>query len=479
LNKSGKIVREKHRFTSNVIPPLCISLDLACLVLSAPIALLAHDLLIGGRIDAEVHVAAAVIAGVAFFLIRQSRGAYAQPLSHLRSTDRGVALDYIVAALLSSAIIWQFGLVDLFSRGLMLLYVASCAATLFLSRFLLRAGLQALSSSGRIGQRVAIYGADPEVVEQAFRALDLQALPQLRLVGVADDRLGSRPAIGSLPFIGGFPELVELARAGGVDQVLIALPDINRARLDEILDELSAASLDISLIPREALILAPAYKVSFLGDIPLLTFWQRPFRDINTIIKRIEDLAVATSALILLAPLLFITALLIKLTSKGPILFVQPRYGFNNREFFVLKFRSMYTERQDLLGENRTRKQDDRVTPVGRIIRKLSIDELPQLWNVLRGDMSIVGPRPHAVHMKVGDLFYFDAVKGYAARHRVKPGITGLAQVRGLRGEIDTIERAKRRVELDTYYIDNWSLGLDLQIIFETAFKIVSDKNAY
>jgi exopolysaccharide biosynthesis polyprenyl glycosylphosphotransferase len=261
--------------------------------------------------------------------------------------------------------------------------------------------------------------------------------------------------------------------------VLIALPDINRLRLEQILEELSAVSLDISMIPREALALAPAYKVSFLGELPLLTFWQRPFRDINTIVKRSEDLIVASAALLLLSPLLLLTALLIKLTSPGPVLFVQPRFGFNNNEIFVLKFRSMYAEQQDLLGEQRTLKNDRRITPVGSIIRKLSIDELPQLWNVIRGDMSIVGPRPHAIHMKVGDRFYFDAVRGYSARHRVKPGITGLAQVRGLRGEIDTIERAKRRVELDKYYIDNWSLGFDLQIMFETAFKIMSDKNAY
>jgi Undecaprenyl-phosphate glucose phosphotransferase len=457
-----------------------MGVDLACLAISAPLALAAHDFLLGGRIDAEVHIAAGVIAAVAFFLIRQSRGAYSQPLSQLRTTDKGVALDYIVAALLSSAIIWQFGLVDLFSRGLMLMYVASCAFTLFVSRFALTAAFHALSSSGRIGQRVAIYGADPETVEQAYRILNLQALPQLQLVGVADDRGGARASgMPSLPFIGGFSELVELARTGNVDQVLIALPDINRKRLEEILEELSSVSLDISMIPREALALAPSYKVSFLGEIPLLTFWQRPFRDVNTIVKRTEDLVIASAALLLLSPLLMLTALLIKLSSKGPILFVQPRFGFNNREIFVLKFRSMYAERQDLFGEQRTLKNDARITPVGRIIRKLSIDELPQLWNVMRGDMSIVGPRPHAIHMKVGDRFYFDAVRGYSARHRVKPGITGLAQVRGLRGEIDTIERAKKRVELDKYYIDNWSLGLDLQIIFETAFKIVADKNAY
>jgi Undecaprenyl-phosphate glucose phosphotransferase len=479
LNKSGPIIKEMHRFTSNVIPPLCVSLDLACLILSVPISLLAHSLIVGGPIDAEVHLAAAVIAAVAFFLIRQSHAAYAQPLSQMRNADKAVALDFVVAALLSIAIVWQFGLVDLFSRGLMLAYVVSCASTLFVSRFLLRAALYALSASGRIGQRVAIYGANPEIVAQAYRLLGLQGLPQLQLIGVVDDRGERNPRLPHLPFIGGFAELVELARAGGVDQVLIALPEINRSRLDEILEELSAVSLDISMIPREALALAPAYKVSFLGEIPLLTFWQRPFRDINRIVKRAEDIVVAASAAILLMPLLLLTAIAIKLSSDGPVLFVQPRFGFNNKEIFVLKFRSMYVGRQDVTGEQRTRKGDDRITPVGKLIRKLSIDELPQLWNVLRGEMSVVGPRPHAVHMKVGDLYYFDAVKGYASRHRVKPGITGLAQVRGLRGEIDTIERAKQRVELDKYYIDNWSLGLDLQIIVETAFKIVADKDAY
>jgi lipopolysaccharide/colanic/teichoic acid biosynthesis glycosyltransferase len=130
-------------------------------------------------------------------------------------------------------------------------------------------------------------------------------------------------------------------------------------------------------------------------------------------------------------------------------------------------------------GASRTVRGDDRVTPVGRIIRRLSIDELPQLFNVLTGEMSIVGPRPHATEMKVGDKHYFDAVRGYAARHRVKPGITGLAQVRGLRGEIATIERAKRRVEYDIYYIENWSFLLDLRIMLETVWRLIWDRNAY
>jgi lipopolysaccharide/colanic/teichoic acid biosynthesis glycosyltransferase len=178
-------------------------------------------------------------------------------------------------------------------------------------------------------------------------------------------------------------------------------------------------------------------------------------------------------------PLLVVTAIAIRLTSPGPILFVQPRFGFNNREIMVYKFRSMYIDQGDVTGSIRTRKGDSRITPVGKLIRRLSIDELPQLLNVLKGEMSIVGPRPHAIHMKVGDHYYFDAVKGYAARHRVKPGITGLAQVRGLRGEINSIERAVKRVEFDKYYIENWSLSLDLLIILETAVSVGFDENAY
>jgi len=169
----------------------------------------------------------------------------------------------------------------------------------------------------------------------------------------------------------------------------------------------------------------------------------------------------------------------IKLESKGPVLFRQRRLGFNNLEIDVLKFRSMYVDRQDESGGERTRKCDPRVTRVGRIIRRTSIDELPQLWNVLRGEMSLVGPRPHALAMRVGDEYYHEAVRGYPARHRVKPGITGLAQVRGLRGEIDTIERAKKRVEYDVYYIEHWSPLLDLRIIMETMVRLVWDRNAY
>jgi polysaccharide biosynthesis protein PslA len=216
-----------------------------------------------------------------------------------------------------------------------------------------------------------------------------------------------------------------------------------------------------------------------LGAVPVLTLWQRPFRDMNQVVKRAEDLLLSAAALTLLSPVLLVTWLLIRLTSPGPVLFVQPRVGFNNETINVFKFRTMYTHMSDLGAKQTTTRDDPRVTPVGRFLRRFSIDELPQLLNVLQGSMSLVGPRPHGTEMMVGDRFYHEAVRGYAGRHRVKPGITGYAQVKGLRGEVRTIERAKRRVELDKHYVDHWSFWLDIWILMATVRAVLFDRDAY
>jgi exopolysaccharide biosynthesis polyprenyl glycosylphosphotransferase len=261
--------------------------------------------------------------------------------------------------------------------------------------------------------------------------------------------------------------------------VLFCVPNLPKERLHDIVEQLSAVSVDVALIPAEAIHLAPDYSVQLLGQLPVLTLWQRPFRDVSGMVKRPEDLVIAGLALVLLSPLVLLTALLVRISSPGPIFFVQPRVGFNNELIKVLKFRTMYADRSDLRAEQTTTADDPRVTPIGRTLRKFSLDELPQLFNVLRGDMSLVGPRPHATHMRVGDRYYQDAVRGYAGRHRVKPGITGLAQVKGVRGEIRTIDRAKLRVELDCHYIENWSLTLDLWILAATFRAVIWDHDAY
>jgi len=352
---------------------------------------------------------------------------------------------------------------------------------LFVSRFIVRKLVFYLVQAGYIGQRIVIYGADEANSDRVLRLLELERLPYVSVVGVADDRTKriERKAAWNVPFLGGLDALVDRIGRGDVDMVIIALPMIGQARLDQITDALQRVSVDICLMPREALDLQQQYSMRFIGSLPLFALWQRPMRDFNRILKAIEDRIIAILGLVILSPLLLLTALIIKLTSRGPVLFRQERFGFNNVRISVLKFRSMHVDRQDPSGAERTTRGDPRVTLFGRIIRRLSIDELPQLYNVLTGEMSIVGPRPHATMMMVGDKYYFDAVRGYAARHRVKPGITGLAQVRGLRGEISTIERAKRRVEYDMYYIENWSLLLDLRIILETIWRLIWDRNAY
>lgn len=470
--------RAPVRFTSNIVGPILFVRDVLCFVISIPLAVAAYGLLFDALLVPSVHLFAVTTMAACYILIRSSKQAYRRSLVNFLDDDGDSLFDAVVSSLVASALVFQFGMVDTYSRGASVLYLLALVLTLSMTRPLLRLLLAALARKGLIGQRIAFYGTDPASLESTLQLLKSVQMPHLRLVGVADDRPG--PEMSSdLPFLGGFDELATMARRGEIDQVLISVPHLPVRRIHEIVEQLSQVSVDVSVIPRQAIELAPDYRVNLLGMVPVLTLWQRPFRDMNQVVKRGEDLILGGLALVLVSPILAIVGLLVRLTSPGPILFVQPRVGFNNEVIHVLKFRTMYADRTDLHAEQTTTKNDPRITPVGRVLRKLSIDELPQLLNVVRGDMSLVGPRPHATHMKVGDRFYQDAVRGYAARHRVKPGITGLAQVKGLRGEIRTVERAKRRVELDKEYIDRWSIWLDLWILLATVRAVFFDSDAY
>jgi Undecaprenyl-phosphate glucose phosphotransferase len=466
------------RFTSNIVGPILFIADLACLLASIPAALIAYSILIGEGVVYSVHVFALAVMAASFLLIRSSKRAYRRTLVDLMHEDGDVFVDAVVSSLLASAVVWQFGMIDNYSRGVSLLYLVSFLISLALSRPIIRAWLNRMAQRGAIEQRIAFYGADPQSIEIIHRLLSSLDLPHLRFVGVADDR-PKVDHVEGLKLIGGYADLADMARRGEVDQVLISVPNLPPKRLHEIVDGLSEVSVDVSLVPAEAIELAPDYRVQLLGSLPVLNLWQRPFRDINQFVKRGEDLLLGSIAMIALSPIMAISALLIRLSSPGPVLFVQPRMGFNNEVIHVLKFRTMFTDKGDLSGAGATTRNDPRVTPVGRVLRKLSIDELPQLLNVIKGDMSMVGPRPHPLQMKVGERYYQEAVRGYAGRHRVRPGLTGLAQVNGLRGEIRTIERAKRRVELDKEYIDRWSLWLDIRILFATVRAVFLDSDAY
>jgi Undecaprenyl-phosphate glucose phosphotransferase len=466
------------RFTSNIVGPIFLLVDVLCLALSVPAALLVYDVLIAERVVYSVHIFALTVLAASFLLLRSSKRAYLRTLVDHREESDAALVDAVISSLLATALVWQFGMIDNYSRGVGLAYLGSLLTSLLISRPLMRTVLDRMAARGAIEQRIAFYGADPQSIGMIRRLIESLNLPHLRFIGVADDRPKTDELEG-LKLIGGYEELAELARRGEVDQVLISVPNLPPQRLHEIVDGLSEVSVDVSLIPAEAIELAPDYRVHLLGSLPVLNLWQRPFRDINQFVKRGEDLILASAALLLLSPIMAIAALVIRFTSPGPVLFVQPRMGFNNEVIHVRKFRTMYADRGDLTGAGATTKNDPRVTPVGRVLRRLSIDELPQLLNVISGDMSVVGPRPHPLQMKVGDRYYQEAVRGYAGRHRVRPGLTGLAQVKGLRGEIRTVERAKRRVELDKEYIERWSLVLDIGILFATVRAVLVDSDAY
>lgn len=467
------------RFTSNVLRTLGVVSDVGCFVVAYILAVITYDFTIGYFYDGLAHRSAAIVLCINYLLIRISRDGYSAFKGQGEDVGGNAIADFILAAALTTLVIFQLDMLQKFSRGLALQFMGFTIVVLFLSRMAVRKMAYKLMEEGIIGQRVAIYAESETVAARVWQLLELERLPHLRVIGYADERARGERGEISVPYLGDLGVLLELARSKRLDQVILAVPRISQVRLDQISETLSAASIDLCVLPRETLELSTSYRVRFLGALPVFAVWQQPMRDIDGMLKVLIDYTVAVAALIFLAPVLLLTAIAVRLESKGPILFKQKRFGFNNNEISVFKFRSMYVDRQDASGAQRTEKNDPRVTKVGRIIRRTSIDELPQIFNVLRGDMSIVGPRPHATMMKVGDKYYFDAVKGYAARHRVKPGITGLAQVRGLRGEIATQERARKRVEYDVYYIENWSPLLDIRIILETVIKVFWDKNAY
>jgi exopolysaccharide biosynthesis polyprenyl glycosylphosphotransferase len=219
---------------------------------------------------------------------------------------------------------------------------------------------------------------------------------------------------------------------------------------------------------------------SYVGGVPVLDMCDKPITDWDVVMKWLFDKIVGGTILLLASPLMLLTAIAIKLDSRGPVFFKQKRYGFNNELIEVYKFRSMYVDQCDATAIKLVQRGDTRVTRVGRFIRKTSLDELPQLINVVfKGNLSLVGPRPHAVHAKAENRLYDEAVDGYFARHRVKPGITGWAQISGWRGETDTQEKIQRRVEHDLYYIENWSVLFDLFILAKTPLALARTENAF
>ncbi|MBX3597219.1 MAG: undecaprenyl-phosphate glucose phosphotransferase [Rhizobiaceae bacterium] len=334
--------------------------------------------------------------------------------------------------------------------------------------------------NGRMERRAIIVGGG-ERAESLIRALEAQPYSDIRICGIFDDRDDARSPllVAGHPKLGTIAELIEFGRIARIDMLIVSLPLTAEKRVRTLLKDLWVLPVDIRLSAHASDLSFRPRSYSYIGNVPMFDIYDRPISNWDSVAKRLFDIVIGSFALLLLSPIMLVTAIAVKLDSKGPVFFRQQRHGFNNEVIQVLKFRSMYTDKADPAGRNSVRRGDPRVTSVGRIIRKTSIDELPQLFNVLAGSLSLVGPRPHVVTAFARDRQYHEIVEGYFARHRVKPGITGWAQINGLRGEVDTEEKIRRRTEYDLYYIENWSIWFDLKILLLTPFSLFNTENAY
>jgi Undecaprenyl-phosphate glucose phosphotransferase len=382
-----------------------------------------------------------------------------------------------LAILLLTACLFVLKVSDNVSRLWLATWSITSALALCGLRLLSASTVRRLRQSGRLMKNVAIVGASD--VGQQLAAKFLHERSGTRLVGIFDQRQSRfvKSRISGTK-VHELPVLYELLCRGRVDEIVIAISPSASCRVLELSRRFHPFAVSLRVLAPDGYEDFQVLDSRRYGDIGTFRVMGKPLDEVAALVKRIEDIVIAGFCLLLALPLMLAIALCVKLDSRGPVLFRQKRLGANNVPFELLKFRSMYVEQTDPLGRQLTRAGDPRITRVGRFLRMTSMDELPQLINVLRGEMSLVGPRPHPLAASAAGISYARAISEYPIRHRVKPGITGWAQVNGWRGETATIEQIRKRVEHDLYYVENWSLTFDLLILGRTVFAVLSRANA-
>ncbi|HTY65563.1 MAG TPA: sugar transferase, partial [Alphaproteobacteria bacterium] len=401
--------------------------DLIAIVAAGGIAFLIY---VVGVLDAawlnSYYLTATTVAGGVYVAIAQALRAY----RYERLADLSYVTQRALAALGIMAVIWLLvgfatRTTEFWSRGWTLLWLATCALHLVMLRLALSVAISHWREKRRWQDRIVLVGAT-DIAERLVEDIREHGAADAEIVGVFDERQGPRrPALAGLPMIGDVDGLAEFTRTHHVDCVILALPWSSEERILRLSERLGVMPVDINLaFPTQSLHRRFRSWVSAYG-VPLMQIGSKPLTDRQVLVKRLEDLVLGWLILAAISPILLITAIAIKLESPGPVLFRQPRHGFNDTIFNIYKFRTMYVDRADPTGRARTTRNDPRVTRIGRFLRRWSIDELPQLLNVVKGDMSLIGPRPHPVGMLAADADYRQVVANYAARHRMKPGITG------------------------------------------------------
>ena len=385
-----------------------------------------------------------------------------------------IATGWIAVVGLLALLGWATQTLDVFDERVILAWALATPAALFGAHRLLPRVMPRLLATQGLEKVAVIAGANDLGRRLAERLRD----PMLgtRVAGYFDDRGAKRlqdlPAAQNL---GELPRLAEYARAQRVDVIYIALPMASQPRILHLLEDLRDTTASIYFVPDIFVSDLIQARVDSIGGIPVVAVCETPFYGFIGFVKRASDIVLASSILVLISPLMMLIAIGVKLSSPGPILFKQRRYGLDGRKIAVYKFRSMTVAEDGDVVRQATR-NDSRVTRFGTFLRRTSLDELPQFINVLQGRMSVVGPRPHAV---AHNEMYRKLIRGYMIRHKVRPGITGLAQVSGWRGETETVEKMKGRIEMDLAYLRSWSLVLDLQIILKTVVAVLHKQNAY
>ena len=363
-------------------------------------------------------------------------------------------------------------------RGWVAMWLLTALAAEIGARLLLAHPFRLMVQRGVLAEHVAIIGAGPGT-DQLLRHLRQSRDCGVQVVGVFDDAAGC----GGRPLA----DLLDMGRQGQVDRVVLTMPHLDEARLLDLLLRLKALDVEVAHCPATLGLVGATARLGSVGGAPAMVLASRPINHRGLVAKAAGDRLAAAAGLLLLLPLLLAIAAAIRLDSRGPVFFRQRRHGCNGQEFDIWKFRTMYWRGAPATHWHcpaeavaQTARRDRRVTRIGRFLRRASLDELPQLLNVLNGTMSLVGPRPHPVGMRTEHLLGEEIVAEYLHRQRVKPGITGWAQVNGHRGATDTADQVRRRIAHDLYYIENWSLLLDLRILLVTPYKLLFDRqNAF
>jgi putative colanic acid biosynthesis UDP-glucose lipid carrier transferase len=414
-----------------------------------------------------VAVLSFIIASRIFSRANREDGLAGKPLT---TTFPRIVLEWLIVVCILLFAGFAFKVSEQFSRRTMLTWFAVTPFSLYAAHAL-RLRARWLISNSDLAPSYLIIGANSVGFELFKR------LPRKGFLGFFDFRGADRlpDAIDPAHLMGHCRDVAQFARTRGVTSIYIALPLSNVPRIGEMIRELRDTTASIYFVPDVFAFDLIQGRLVELNGMPAISVCDTPFHGMDAVMKRATDIVLAATALLLLAAPMLLIALAVKLTSRGPVLFRQRRYGLNGEEIMVYKFRSM-SVCEDGPGVTQATRHDPRVTPLGRLLRSTSLDELPQLLNVLQGNMSVVGPRPHAV---AHNEQYRKLINGYMIRHKVRPGITGLAQVNGLRGETETVDKMRERVRFDLEYLSHWSPWLDLQIILKTIWVLIRGQEAY